>query len=269
MSPSRLIPNRDTHQHWLTLLEAALVLILAIQFARLLWALLAPVGGSVPNPIHGLPAEPPALAGHDPFFGGTPIGTHPASSGIDGWQLFGLRQGADGGSAILARDRGAQAAYRPGDELAPGLVLDRVAVDHALMRDGSVTRRLDLPSPMNTSSVHVPAAGSQTPVPVTPATSGIEAVDVDPGQLLARSGLKAHSEGGQVVGYTVMPQGNGALLRLAGLRPGDVVLRVNRQPLAPGTFAEVAEELKRNPRATIEFRRDGQLQSVTLGSGTP
>lgn len=267
MFPSRLIPNRDTHLRWLTLLEAALWLALAIQLARLLWALLAPVSGTVPAMIHALPAELPALAEHDPFFGRTPTGTNPASSGVEGWHLFGLRQDDDGGSAILARDQGNQAVYRPGDELAPGLALASVAADHVLVRDGSVTRRVDLPSPVNNAAARAPISQSQAPT--TPVPTDIEAIDVDPGQLLARTGLKAYSEGGQVIGYTLMPQGNGALLRLAGLRPGDVLLRVNQQPLAPGTIAEVAEELKRDPRATIEFQRDGELRSIALGRSTP
>lgn len=262
----RFALNRDPLRHWPALLETALVLVLALQAAHLLWALLTPAGPLGPPAIHYLPARLPALASHDPFFGGTTAGATPSSTGLEGWRLFGLRHGQDSGSAILAKDKAAQAAYRPGDELAPGLVLESVAMDHVLVRDGGTTRRLDLSMPPDPSVASSPAAAqlaSASPVQVKAA-----AADVDPGQLLAQSGLKVLDEGGRTVGYTLMPQGDGALLRKAGLQPGDVLLRVNSQPLGPGTLAEVAEELKQNPHATIEFRRDGHTHTVTLGSGT-
>lgn len=248
------------------MLEAALVLVLAVQAARLLWAVLAPVGPlASPAPV-GLPAQLPALSALDPFFGGAAGNAVPAAD-LQGWRLFGVRSDAAGGSAILARDQSAQAAYRPGDELAPGLVLDSVHAGHVLVRSAGATLRLDLPTPATSPAGASPAAASAPASTLPTASAGT--ADVDPAQLLARSALKQLDEGGRSAGYTLMPQADGPLLRQAGLRPGDVLLRVNGQPLAPGTFAELADELKRNPSATIEFEREGQTHTVTLGSGTP
>ena len=262
MPTSLSFPNRDRLRHWPALLEAALVLLLALQAARLVWVLLTPAGPLGPSAPAVLPAPLPALSGRDPFFAGAVAATGPASAGLEGWRLFGLRNDAHGGSAILAMDTAAQAAYLPGDELAPGLVLDSVAADHVLVREGGSFRRLDLPLQQGPQATPSPAASAL-------ASAAPTAADIDPARLLARSGLKQLDENGRGAGYTLMPQADGPLLRQAGLQPGDVLLRVNGQPLAPGTFAEVVEELKRNPRATVEFQRGGQTHTVTLGSGTP
>lgn len=260
----RLSIDRDVFRHAPAVLEGVLVVLLAIQAARLLWAVITPVDPLGPLPGWTPAAEVPALAGHDPFRTGDD-GADPATPGLQDWRLFGLRSGSDGGAAILANGSGPQRAYRPGDMLAPGLVLERIEAGHALFRDGGASIRLELPAQ---HGLPRRAASPPSTLPATSAT-GTAAAAVDPSRLLAGSGLRHAGEGDGSAGYTVMPQADGALLRQAGLRPGDVLLRVNGQPLAPGTFAEVAAELQRNPRARIEFRRDGQDHSITLGSGNP
>src|SRR5690606_40374864 len=152
-----------------------------------------------------------------------------------------------------------------GKELAPVLVLDLVASGHVALRAGGIARRIALPQAA-TLPRRAPAAPATLPG-TAPAAS--TAADVDPPRLLGQSGLRHTGQDDGSAGYTVMPQADGSLLRQAGLRPGDVLLRVNGQPLAPGTFAEVAAELQRNPRAKSDFRRDGRDHSITLGSGTP
>lgn len=260
----RLSIDRDVFRHAPAVLEGVLVVLLALQAARLLWAVITPVGPLGPLPAWPAAAEVPALAGRDPFDAGDSA-AEPASPGLHDWRLFGLRTGSDGGAAILANGSGPQRAYRPGDALAPGLVLERVEAGHVLVRDAGASRRLELPPPRGQPRRAAPSSALlATPAPATDA-----AATVDPSRLLAGSGLRHAGEGDGSAGYTVMPQADNALLRQAGLRPGDVLLRVNGQPLAPGTFAEVAAGLQRNPHARIEFRRDGQDHSITLGSGNP
>lgn len=257
--------DRDVLRHAPAVLEGILVLLLAVQAARLAWMLFTPVGPLGPVPAGVDPASVPPLAGLDPFRAGA--GAEASTpSGVEGWRLFGLRTGSDGGAAILGREGGPQRAYRPGEELAPGLVLEQVASGHVALRDGSIARRIDLPQ-----AGTLPRRAPATPatLPGTAPAAASTAADVDPARLLGQSGLRHTGQGDGSAGYTVMPQADGSLLRQAGLRPGDVLLRVNGQPLAPGTFAEVAAELQRNPRAKIDFRRDGRDHSITLGSGTP
>ncbi|WP_158675186.1 MULTISPECIES: type II secretion system protein N [unclassified Pseudoxanthomonas] len=273
----RPLPN-SLLRHWPALAEAALVLVLLLQLARLLWLAFAPAPASAGAAPVAVAAEAPALAGLDPFFGNAPEAAGEAGS----WRLFGLRVAADGGSAILARDGGPQQAYRVGDALAPGVVLEAVAADHAVLLDAGVRRRLELPAVQGAgpgggpapaalpASAPAPApAALPAPAPATAAAPEQETRDVDPARLLAEAGLRTYQEAGRVAGYTLMPRGDAALLRAAGLQPGDVLLSVNGQALDPEHLPEVAEQLKSNPRAVIAYRRDGQVRTVTLGTGSP
>ena len=241
------------------------MLVLLLQLARLLWLAFAPASaGAAPVAVA---AEAPALAGLDPFFGNAPEAAGEAGGS---WRLFGLRVAADGGSAILARDGGPQQAYRVGDALAPGVVLEAVAADHAVLLDAGVRRRLELPAVQGAGPGGGPApAALPAPAPATAAAPEQETRDVDPARLLAEAGLRTYQEAGRVAGYTLMPRGDAALLRAAGLQPGDVLLSVNGQALDPEHLPEVAEQLKSNPRAVIAYRRDGQVRTVTLGTGSP
>src|SRR5690606_40652974 len=116
-----------------------------LELAGLRWLAFAraPASAGAPPPPVAVAAEARALAGLDPFFGDAPEAAGEAGGS---WRLFGLRVAADGGSAILARDGGPQQAYRVGDALAPGVVLEAVAADHAVLLDAGVRRRLELPA---------------------------------------------------------------------------------------------------------------------------
>lgn len=254
---------RDSFRQWPALAQAALVLLLALQAGRVAWEMAAPVAPPSAAPLP-TPTQVPALSGYDPFFGGR---TAAADTGLQGWTLYGVRTGSRG-SAILGRGDGPQAAYRVGDELGPGLVLERVAADHVIVRDGDRARRLDLPGPAD-AAASAAAASPPTAAPA-PASAAAQtpARDVDPVRLLAETGLKVRFERGGI-GYEIMPRGDGRLLQQAGLQPGDVLLSINGQPLGPGQLPEVRAQLEANPHAVVGFRRGGQVHTVTLGSGNP
>lgn len=268
--------SRDELPAWL---EVLLVVLLAAQAARLLWIAFAmpigPIGTDARGPGGGTDGEagvataaPAAgqtstslLAHGDLFF-------RQASTEVAdalGYRLFGVRVDGDRSSAILGHD-GQQRAYIVGDRIASGLILDAVFADHAVLRAGGRRHRVDLPdgSQLSASQAGPPVAGT---LPVgQPAKQGpVAAVaEVDPQQLLASAGLRARSDGGEVTGYTLVPRGNEALLRKAGLQPGDVLLSVNGQPLDPERLGELKEELEGRSQATITFQRDGRTRSVTL-----
>ena len=268
----RFLHIQDLKRHWPTLTGAVLVLVLLAQVARLLWLSFAPAAAPVTTAIQ--PSQVPDLAGMDPFNGKAAPGEAADTGG--GWALFGLRVDGGGGSAILARDKAPQQSYRVGEEISPGVVLESVAVDHVVLMDGGVSRRLELPSTPAASPAPSAAAASTTPAnaasaqppPATP-TSQDATRDADPARLLAEAGLRSHREDGRVAGYTLMPKGNDLMLRAAGLRPGDVLLSVNGQALDAEHLPEVAERLKSSRQAVVTYRRDGQTRTVTLGTARP
>lgn len=263
---------RDALPAWL---EVLLVLLLAMQVAHLLWTAFAMPIGPIGTSVRGTSVRGPGagttqtggqttaslLAHGDLFF---EQATTQVADAL-GYRLFGVRVDGDRSSAILGHD-GQQRAYAVGDEIASGLILDAVFADHAVLRAGSRRHRVELPrgSQLSGAQPGSPIAGT-LPVGKPAKPDPVTAVaEVDPQQLLANAGLRARSEGGEVTGYTLVPRGNEALLREAGLQPGDVLLSVNGQRLDPERLGELKSELAGRSQATITFQRDGRTRSVTL-----
>lgn len=247
--------------------EVALVVALAIQAARLAWLALvppAPFGAAAPVASAAAPATAVAV---DPFYRRD---TASASADVSGLRLFGLRAaGTGGGAAILADSDGVQAAYAVGDTVRPGAVLVAVASDHAVIESGGARRRLafaaDAAATAAAASILPAAAALPSAAPArTQPPSGI-----DPERLLSEAGLRPRMEGDRVTGYSVTPRGDGALLRQAGLQAGDVLLSVNGQPLTPERYAELADELARQPQITLTYQRGGETRSTTVQATTP
>lgn len=246
-------------------LEVALVLLLAAQAARLLWIALTPLGpigtaSAAPAP----PADSPLSLSGDPFFPSARSGRAPASA--HGYRLFGVRRSGNGGSAILAGSDGAQGAFRVGDEIAEGVVLQAVGSDHAVLRAGGSDQRIAL---QETATARTSSA-SPAALPAARASGdGNAATAIDPQQLLAQAGLRPRTEDGRITGYTLIPRGGGALLRQAGLESGDVLLAVNGQELTPERMTELEQELARRDRAEITVQRDGDTKTITLRTTSP
>lgn len=247
--------------------ELALVVLLAAQAARLIWLLAVPSGpiGAAAAAPAAVDAGAPALAlASDPFHPGA-YARPAAQAEVSGLRLHGLRVSGALGAAILSAGDGPQAAFRVGDEVAPGIVLQAVAADHALLRTAGGERRLELDAAPAPASAR-PVAHRPAPAP-TLARAGAGAVD--PAALLAQAGLSARTEGGRITGYALIPRGDGALLRQAGLAPGDVLLAVNGNPLTPERLGELESELARGGQARLTVERDGRARTLSLRTTSP
>lgn len=239
-----------------------LLVLLAVQGVRLVWLLVTPLGplGTAQGATTAAPL--PALQ-RDVFFRAS------ADSGDFGVVLHGVRMGGADSAAYLSTGDGRQGAYRIGDAVAPGLTLQAIAADHVMVRAGSALRRLPLiehaaasaaiPAPAPASGAPVAAAAVASNVGARTAAAGTTAVD--PQQLLRTTGLRANADGG---GFTVMPRGDDALLRQAGLAPGDVLTQLNGRTLDAEHLRELQDELRDGQTATLTYRRDGQTHTMTL-----
>ncbi|MGY1425140.1 type II secretion system protein N [Lysobacter sp. A289] len=273
--PNRLSPDQITQ--WRARLpvgaELVLVTLLALQVARLAWLALTPIGpigGAMTGPAVAPPA-PPSLPLTDVFFRSARApGT--ASRDALGYTLFGVR--SDGGtasamrgSAILGKD-GDQASYAVSQEIAPGIVLESVGTEHAVLAANGARHRLELPPlatagatpaaktlPIGNPRPTAPPAATAPPFPA--ASTGTPAM---PRQSSTATGL-IESPGG---GYAITAGASAALMRPAGLRPGDVVLSVNGRPLDPARLAGLRDELKGQAQLTIQYQRDGKTHTTTL-----
>ena len=230
--------------------ELALLGLLAVQVARLTWALVTPVGPlgdwrPATPAVAGLPAD--ALASFDPFFRlGAPAG--PATVTSLQLTLFGTRidEAQGGGSAIIAGPDGVQNSVAVGQEVAPGVRLKAVAFDHVTLDRGGVDEDLFLDQ-----------SGAVTPVQPggAPATG---AAGVPVGRIRDEIGFIPRIDGGRVSGLVVRPQGSGAVFAQAGLREGDVVTAIGGRPVSG------ADDLD---RIAADFRGGGNVP-LTVERGT-
>lgn len=249
--------------------EVALVVILALQAARLIWTFAAPPG-PLGRPASASAAGPAAdlsiLARFDPFFrlgdGEAPGET--ASSDVASLQLFGVRVGPGGGSAIIGQPGGAQSSYGLGEEVAPGLRLERVATDHVILSRGGATSRLVFATPAGgilTPPPPPPAAGAA----VSPAAaSGLP--PLAPADLMKAAAFTPRIQNGQVYGYRVVARDGGELLRRAGLQSGDVIIEVDGNAMSEQRFEELAQILAGGSEMQIRFERNGQVMTSRLGA---
>jgi general secretion pathway protein C len=253
----RFAPGRTVRPA--VLVEAALWLLLAVQAARLAWIFLepvGPVGAAAPASTIGAVPPMPLAALQDPFYRSSNDAGHAAPAGLDGYRLHGVRIGVQPSAAIIGHD-GRQRAYRTGDTIAPGVLLAAVGGDHVLLQTGQGPGRLDL-----ATAGPGPAAGdSARLLPAAQPTAGASGTSVEPAQLLAQAGLRAHEDGG----YALIPRGDDSALRRAGLQAGDVLLAVDGQPLTPERLAELQQHLSGRTGATLSVRRDGVVRTVALG----
>lgn len=193
---------------------------------------------SPPPPVAVAPPPPPAPAA-------------PVSS-PEGLRLHGVT----GAGAIIAMQDGNQRLVRLGRDVLPGLKLEEVRVDHALLRSAAGVFRLDFTG--------VTAAGAPA-VPVQPAAADEAAQREE--TLRYRLGLEPRRVGERIASHVVRPGTSLPVLQRAGLRPGDVILRVNGSELDEERLAELAWTVANSERVEFEIERDGRPMRLATNGG--
>ncbi|OHE86324.1 MAG: hypothetical protein A2579_09025 [Lysobacterales bacterium RIFOXYD1_FULL_69_11] len=74
---------------------------------------------------------------------------------------------------------------------------------------------------------------------------------------------------GRIDGYTLIPRGDDALVRQAGLRAGDVVVAINGNTLTPERLGELESDLAGRDAVELTVLRDGTTRTLTLRTPTP
>ncbi len=251
--------------------ELVLLAGLAVQTARLVWAIVTPVG-----PLGDWrPAEPqvagsaPAvLASFDPFFrvsGAASAG--PATVTQLQLKLFGTRidEASGRGSAIVAGPDGLQRSIAVGDEIVGGVKLRSVAFDHVTLDRGGRAEDLylDQSGAGGAAPVSTSPGGSGSPLMAPPPAPLPGAVPV--AQLRADIGFSPRLDGGRFTGLTVRPQGAGNGFRAAGLRDGDVVTSIGGRPATgPSDFDRIATDFAGGGILPVTVERGGQPTSLSI-----
>nr|WP_231379054.1 type II secretion system protein N [Brevundimonas sp. BAL450] len=245
------------------LTEAVLAGLLALPAAALLWMVVTPAGpfGAAPSRASATP-DVSVLARIDGFFRtGAPSSLAEATAANSGsLRLFGVRAGgAGGGSAIIGLSDGRQVSVAVGEEIEPGLRLESVASDHAVVARGASRTRLAFSeAPAGAAPPPPPPSSQQVIAPTTPAASG------DPMQLLSSGVLAPHVVDERITGFVVTPAGAGPAAE-AGLLPGDVIQAVNGQALdSVSSLPRIAAGLAGAESLHIRYERGGEVRAATL-----
>ncbi|MHB1591029.1 MAG: type II secretion system protein N [Sulfuricella sp.] len=171
--------------------------------------------------------------------------------------VFAARE-KEGMAAIINTGDPKNKAVRAGEEVAPGIVLDTVFADHVLLRRQGVTERLNLYG-----------KGGNLLAPGAALTQGVEVLG-DGSYRVARAQIQGMLQGaGQVElfgsvakaphgGISVALPPASPVLKL-GLRSGDVIRRVNDQPINQSAdLPKLVREFGRTNNIRIEGSREGK-----------
>jgi general secretion pathway protein C len=271
----RLIGRARGVNGW-TLLELALLALIALQCARLIWTAVTPVGPL--GDWRGSGADRPAagtaaLVDFDPFFRLSGSGGPVTVTSLN-LKLFGIRQDqASGqGSAIVAGSDGQQRSIAVGEEIEPGVTLKAVGFDSVTISRGGADEQLFMDQsqdPATVSAPNVPTPAAPAP-PVVQPTTAVEpgSPPPPPSKLYPNEvSMAPRMNGTQLTGVTVRPQGNDEGFRALGLAPGDVVVAVNGRRIKSMDEARGMATQLASARVILQVERGGQMVTLRPGSG--
>lgn len=270
----RLIGRARGVNGW-TLLELALLALIALQCARLIWTAATPVGPlgdwSGTDSARG-DSSAAVLGSFDPFFRLSGAAGPVTVTSLN-LKLFGIRQDqASGrGSAIIAGSNGEQRSIAVGEEIEPGVTLKSVDFDSVTISRGGADEQLFMDQSQAPATVTTPAPPSAPPTPTAPVVQPSTAVEpgsrpVPPSTLYPNEvSMAPRMNGSQLTGVTVSPKGRGEGFRALGLAPGDVVIAVNgRRIRSPEQAQGMATQLA-SARVTLQVERGGRVMTLRPG----
>lgn len=240
------------------LVVAALTLALAWQLAWWTWEFAAP---AAPRSVAAASGSTVDLAAIARLFGAEATAS---ASDIDGLVLKGVVAPTPGvaASAIFAPRAGRDISVFIGDEVRPGVKLVEVDPDHVIVSRGGVRERMDLVAPHSTGPARGPATLRARGFHVDVARTGAHSYSLSRDQLDAA--LRDPSQL-QYLGQIGMPPGGGVRMEAAppgslaaklGLQPGDLIQKVNGQPVAStGDLARLYQEFATLKQIQAEVRR--------------
>ncbi len=247
-------------------LELVILALVAVQAARLVWALLTPVGpiGDWKTPASfTAPSGSAALGSFDPFFrlesGGAGVVT---SLNL---KLFGVREDrATGrGSAIIALPDGRQMSFAVGEEIMPGVTLAEVGFDSVTINHQGNQEQIFLDQSTEAETVGgqaQPGAADGVPPPqgapspVSPTAPGAAPPPPLPGQPIQ---FQPRSLNGRINGVVVSPGADSQIFRAAGFAPGDVIVAIDGQPVRSVEQAR-AQVARARGEVTVMVDRGGR-----------
>lgn len=192
-----------------------------------------------------------------------------------------LASPAASSTAVIARGDAPATVFRPGQALGGGAVIQSIGVDHVVIQIGDRTERLAFPEPGAVTAGQPAAAAARSgdlpsergrrsaaAPPGPTGTSGMNPSVVEQyRQRLAASPAAVAGEFNLTATAAGLRVGDNppAALRAAGLQPGDIVLKVNNQPVgALGNARAILDQAITSGGARVEVLRSGRRITLSF-----
>ena len=241
--------------------ELLLLVLIAVQCARLVWILVVPVGPVgdwKATSSAAAPQDPALLARFDPFFRLDAAAGPTVVTSLN-LKLYGVREDrATGrGSAIIALPDGRQMNFAVGEEVMPGVTLTAVGFDNVTISRNGSTEQLFLDQSAPAAAVNVvetqPAQAAQAGGPAAPMPVVTAPPMPAPGQAIA---FVPRTSNGRVTGLVVSPGSDGGrAFAAAGFAPGDVIVAINGQRVS--SFEQARAAMSQNGEVNVTVDRGG------------
>lgn len=274
--------------------ELSLVVVLALFGARLVWVIASPSDSvakyterPLPSPMRGtsstlaISTDRSVLISENPFDQGeSELIVQDVPETSLNLQLDGLRMSTEGGgagNAIIRTPNGIGTNYRLGDQILPGVTLQRILSDRVIInRDGAdetlmlggrgaglsvISDDSQIITDRGTAETAIGTnAESQEPAEVAGRLTG-------PDQLFGAINAGPVMTNGSLIGYRLNPIGSADIMRQAGLEPGDVLLQINGTSVVNLDMTDVIDRISAVQTAVLEVNRNGSQRTVRLSFG--
>lgn len=181
--------------------------------------------------------------------------------------LHGVRRGSDpqSGSAIIESREAGQRTLPVGAEIAPDVTLEAIYPDRVIIDRQGVRESLYLREEGRRASLLQPSGAASEAVGAAPAPAPEPAPGLSQAGWVRGLRLERAEQGGTITGYAVLATSDPALLRAAGLEPGDIITSVNGRRLDRSVNTlEVLEELAESASASFTVLRAGEARTIEV-----
>ncbi len=155
--------------------------------------------------------------------------------------------------------------YELGDEILPGVILERVLSDRAIIsRDGREETIMRSGRASGLSVIGDPDTVRTDAGQVTTETAPLFRPGISARTLIAGLVVEAQQENGATTSLLLQPRGDATLMNSAGLEPGDRLVSVNGTRVAELDPSALASRLSSGGTTAITIIRAGETRTVDI-----
>lgn len=267
--------------------EFVLVIVVAFLIAKLSWLLIAPgpaVSTLQPRPLpmpvrltsgpSGVSTDISVLMTTNPFqpneAAAAAVPDAPATQlNLKLVALF-MSTGDDSdGSATIVTPDNQTTRFELGDEILPGVRLERILSDRVIIsRNGTEETLMRGGREAGLSVISDTSTSATEPGQATTTSNPVFRPDFSAQTLIASLDVVPETNDGRLTGLVLRPRGNPGLMQSAGLQPGDRLIELNGTDVSELDVSAASAEMSSARTITMTVLRNGEAQPLEIAFGT-